>query len=244
MASSKSMDFPVSNKNDYAAKVQESQSLISSFTPNYLPVPGPQGERGPAGRDGKDGKPGDRGEPGPQGERGPKGETGKPGKDGKSLLTTYSQSPGWGSYSDKKESVVKLGASRGSNGWVDLFISREQTAENKYLPEKGVALYNPESRKINLRGLNVGSQIEITYSFRVETFYSNTEVWFRSFFPNTLADTTSFVGLFKYQHTHDLSVTHSIFINKEEDKISGIVPQIRTDLDASANLKTIYISVR
>jgi hypothetical protein len=181
---------------------------------------------------------------GPQGERGPKGETGKPGKDGKSLLTTYSQSPGWGSYSDKKESVVKLGASRGSNGWVDLFISREQTAESKYLPEKGVALYNPESRKINLRGLNVGSQIEITYSFRVETFHSNTEVWFRSFFPNTLADTTSFVGLFKYQHTYDLSVTHSIFINKEEDKISGIVPQIRTDLDASANLKTIYISVR
>jgi hypothetical protein len=238
MASSKSMDFPASNKNNYAAKVQESQALFESATPNYIPVAGPQGERGPAG---KDGKPGSEGPAGPKGE---KGDPGKPGKDGKSLITAYAQNPGWASYSDKKSSTVKLGATKGLDGWVNLYISRDQVAENKYLPESGAALYNPETKRINLKGLKLGSQIEITYSFSIETFHSNTEVWLRSFFPGSLAETTSFVGLLKYQHSYDLSVTHSIFFEKESDKISGIVPQIRADLDAIAKLKTIYISVR
>jgi hypothetical protein len=238
MASSKSMDFPVSNKNNYASKVQESQVLFESATPNYIPVPGPPGENG---QPGKDGKPGPEGPAGPKGE---KGDPGKPGKDGKSLITTYDQNPGWGSYSDKKSSVVKLGATRGVDGWVNLYISKDQIAEDRFLPESGVALYNPETKRINLKGLKIGSQIEITYSFAIETFYSNTEIWFRSFFPGSLAETTSFVGLLKYQHDYDLSVTHNIFLEKESDKISGIVPQIRTDLDAAARLKTIHISVR
>jgi hypothetical protein len=238
MASSKSMDFPVSNKNNYASKVQESQALFESATPNYIPVPGPQGERGPAG---KDGKPGPEG---PAGQKGEKGDPGKPGKDGKSLITTYAQNPGWASYSDKKSSIVKLGATKGVDGWVNLYISKDQIAEDRFLPESGVALYNPETRRINLKGLKIGSQIETTYSFAIETFHSNTEIWFRSFFPGSLAETTSFVGLLKYQHSYDLSVTHSIFLEKESDKISGIVPQIRTDFDAAARLKTIYISVR
>jgi hypothetical protein len=238
MASSKSMDFPVNNKNNYAAKVQESQALFESATPNYIPVPGPQGERGPAG---KDGKPGPEG---PAGQKGEKGDPGKPGKDGKSLITTYAQNPGWASYSDNKSSIVKLGATRGVDGWVNLYISKDQIAEDRFLPESGVALYNPETKRINLKGLKIGSQIEITYSFAIETFHSNTEIWFRSFFPGSLAETTSFVGLLKYQHSYDLSVTHSIFLEKESDKISGIVPQIRTDFDSAARLKTIYISVR
>lgn len=241
MASSKSMDFPVNNKNNYAAKVQESQVLASSSTPNYIPVPGPRGEAGPAG---KDGKPGPEGPQGPVGPKGERGEPGKPGKDGKSLITAYAQNPGWARYSDKNNSTVKLGATRGVDGWVNLYISKNQTAEDQYLPEGGVALYNPETKRINLKGLKLGSQIEITYSFNIETFNANTEIWFRSFFPGSLAETTSFVGLLKYQHSHDLSVTHSIFLEKESDKISGIVPQIRTDLGAVANLKTIYVSVR
>lgn len=239
MASSKSMDFPV--KNNYAAKVQESQLLASSSAPNYLPVPGPQGERGPSG---KDGKPGPEGPQGPQGPKGEKGDPGKPGKDGTSLVTTYAQNPGWASYTDKNPPTVKLGASKGVDGWVNLYISKNQIAEDRYLPEDGVALYNPETKRINLKNLKIGSQIEITYSFTVDTFHANTEIWFRSFYPGSLAETTSFVGLFKYQHSYDLSVTHSIFLEKESDKISGIVPQIRTDLDAAAKLKTIYISVR
>ena len=241
MSSFKNMDFPVENKSNYASKVQESQLLSTSSPVNYLPVPGPQGQPGPAG---KDGKPGPKGEEGPKGDRGPKGEPGKPGKDGKSLVTTYSQSPGWASYSDKNPVIANLGATRGTDGWVSLFISTDQKSERKYLPEGGVDLYNPETKRINLKGLNLGTQIEITYDFSIETFHANTEVWFRSLFPSTLAETTSFVGLFKYQHIYDLAVTHSIFLDEDTDKISGIVPQIRTDLDAIARLKTIYISVR
>jgi len=241
MASSKSMDFPNNKKNDYASKVQESQLSSTLSAPNYIPVPGPQGERGPSGKDGKTGAKGDTG---PQGEKGPKGDAGSPGKDGKSLITTYSQNPGWASYSNEEPIISNLGATRGIDGWVSLSIGKNQKAESKYLPEKGVALYNPEAKKINLKGLNLGSQIEITYSFSVETFYANTEIWLRSLFPGTMEDTTSFVGLFKYQHTYDLAVTHSIFLDKESNKNSGIVPQIRTDLDAIARLKTIYISVR
>jgi hypothetical protein len=206
-----------------------------------VPVPGPPGERGPAG---KDGKPGAKGDTGPQGEKGPKGDKGVPGKDGKSLLTTYLQNPGWASYSNKTPPTINLGATRGIDGWVSLYIDKDQKDENTYLPEKGVALYNPEAKRINLKGLALGSQIEITYSFSVETFYANTEVWFRSLFPTTMEDSTSFVGLFKYQHTYDLVVTHNIFLDKDANKSSGIVPQIRTDLDAIAKLKTIYISVR
>ena len=238
MASSKSMDFPINPKNNYAAKVQESQTLSSYSNTSYIPVPGPQGEKGPAG---KDGNAGPEGKPGPKGE---KGDPGKPGKDGRSLVTTYSQNPGWASYSDKQDSILRLGATRGVDGWVSLYISKDQIVENKYLPENGVALYNPETKRINFKGLKIGSQVQITYGFSIETLSSNTEVWFRSFCPNSLADTTSFVGLFKYQHTYDLSVTHNIFLDKEEDKISGIVPQIRTDLDALAKLKTLHISVR
>jgi hypothetical protein len=238
MASSKSMDFPISKKNNYADKVQESQTLLLSSTTNYIPVPGPQGEPGPAGRDGK---PGLQGLAGPKGE---KGDPGKPGKDGISLITTYAQNPGWAGYFDKNPSAVNLGAARGIDGWVSLHMSKSQTSEEKYLPESGVALYNPETKRVNFKGLKIGSQIEITYFFTVETFYSNTEVWFKSFLPGSKDEVTSFVGLFKYQHAYDLSVTHNIFLEKESDKISGVTPQIRTDLDAQAKLKSMYISVR
>jgi hypothetical protein len=235
------MDFPVNNKDDYASKVQESQVLLSSNTPNYLPVPGPKGEKGDPGRPGKDGAPGLAGPAGPKGE---KGDPGRPGKDGMSLVTPYSQNPGWASYSNSKLDIVKLGATRGDDGWVSLSIGRDGTAEEKHLPSGSVALYNPESKRTNFKGLNLGSQIEITYSFNLETFYPNTELWLRSFFPGSDQEVTSFVGLFKYQHIYSLSVTHSIFLQKDLDKISGVVPQLRTDLDATASLKTIYVSVR
>jgi hypothetical protein len=241
MASSKSMDFPVENKNNYAAKVQESQSLSLDTTLNYVPVSGPQGDRGPAGRDGL---------PGPQGPQGIKGDTGEPGKpgkdgkDGKSLITTYGQNPGWASYSDNSPSIVRLGATKGIDGWVGLSIGRDFDSQEKYLPEGSVSLYNPETKRANFKGLKLGSQIEATYIFSIDTMQSNTEVWIRSFFPSSETDITSFVGLFKYPHTYDLSASHSIFLDKETDKISGMVPQIRTDLDSIARLKTIYISVR
>jgi hypothetical protein len=235
------MDFPIGNKNDYASKVQESQTLFLDSPVNYSPVPGPKGEKGDPGLPGKDGA---RGVPGPAGPKGEKGDPGKPGKDGVSLLTTYLQNPGWASYSNTEPNIIRLGATRGEDGWVNLFIKRDGIVEEKYLPSGSVALYNPETRKINFKGLSLGSQIEITYLFNLETFYPNTELWSRSFLPGSEQEVVSFVGLFKYQHSYDLSVTHSVFLQNQLDKVSGVVPQLRTDLDASASLKTIYISVR
>lgn len=232
------MSFPVNEKTAYATKVLESQITSDLPSQNYFAIPGPQGEMGPPGRNGI---PGIQGPPGPKGE---KGNPGKPGKDGKSSITASGQDPGWASYSDSAPSTIKLGVTRGTDGWVSLYIGKNQISENRYLPEGGSALYNPETKRVNLKGLKLGSQVEVTYHFTVETFYSNTEIWFRSFLPGSQSETTSFVGLLKYQHSYDLSVTHNIFLGKESDKISGIIPQIRTDFDGSAKLKTIYISVR
>jgi hypothetical protein len=232
------MDFPSNKKDDYAAKVQESQSINTAVSSSFIPVPGPQGEAGKQGRDGL------AGPPGPPGPRGEKGDAGRPGKDGKSFSTVYDQEPGWASYEDNEDNFIKMGATRGVDGWVNVSISRNSKHEERFLPKNGVSLYNPETKRINLKGLKIGTQLEITYSFVVSTMYSNTEVWMRSFLPGTKSEITTFSASLKYQHEYEISETHNIFLNKESDRIAGIVPQIRTDMDAMARLKRIHISVR
>jgi len=234
------MDFPISKKDNYANKVQESQILSFTSSENYITIPGPKGEDGIPG---KDGRQGEQGPPGPRGEKGDPGHPGKNGKDGKSFSTVYEQNPGWGSYS-AEDSLVKLGANNGVDGWVSLSVVKNLTFENNFLPKDGVALYNPETKRVNFKDLKLGSQIEVTYLFEVQTYYPNTEIWFRSFLPGTKSEITSLIGPLKYQHTYDLAITHGIFLNKESDRIAGVVPQIRTDLDAAGRLKTIYVSVR
>jgi hypothetical protein len=236
------MDFPVSSKNTYASKVESLKPSAEGGL--FLPVPGPKGdpgpkgERGPAGKDGLDGKDGKDGKVGPRGDRG------LPGKDGKSYQTSYEQEPGWASYQALKNKDIKLGATEGVDGWVTLSIGKEYISEEKYLPKGGASFYNPETRSINLKGLNLGSQIQITYEFLVTTIHSNTELWMRSFFLNSGYEVTSFVANLKYQHEYLISETHSIFLSGDSDKRSGIVPQLRTDLDTFARLKSIHISVR
>jgi hypothetical protein len=228
------MDFPVKNKITYASKVEGSKSVSDNSL--FIPVPGPKGDPGPPGKNGIDGKDGKDGKPGPKGERG------APGKDGKPYETASGQYPGWASYQDLEKSTVNLGANKGSDGWVSLFISKNNISEERYLPKGGVSLYNPETRTINLKGLNLGSQIQITYEFVITTIHSNTEVWMRSYFKNSGYEVTSFVANLKYQHEYLLSETHNIFLSGESDRKSGIIPQIRTDMDAFANLKSIHIS--
>jgi hypothetical protein len=232
------MDFPTNKKDDYAAKVQESQSINTVASSSFIPVPGPQGEPGKQGRDGL------AGPPGPPGPKGEKGDPGKSGKNGKSFSTVYDQEPGWASYEENENNFIKMGATRGIDGWVNVFISRNSNHEERFLPKNGVSLYNPETKRINLKNLKIGTQLEITYSFVVSTMYSNTEVWMRSFLPGTKSEITTFSASLKYQHEYEISETHNIFLNKESDKIAGIVPQIRTDMDAMARLKIIHISVR
>jgi hypothetical protein len=235
------MDFPVNKKTGYAAQVQQAQMQPATPGVAYMPVPGPQGPQGPKGQEGPPGKDGEPGKPGKNGEKGPQG---LPGKDGKSYLPKYEQAAGWALYESEEEKFFKLGVSRGVDGWVDVYLDpKNLKITEKYLPEGEISLYNPNSRKINLRHLNLGSQIQVSYTFELTTFNNNTEIWFRSIFPNSETSVTSFVANLKYQYTYELSATHNLVIKTEQDRVSGIIPQIRSDLDAVAKLKNIYISV-
>jgi hypothetical protein len=235
------MDFPVNKKAGYAAQVQQAQLQPADVSGLYLPIPGPQGPQGPKGEPGTRGKDGEPGKPGKPGERGPQG---LPGKDGKSYMPKYGQAAGWALYEDLNGKTFKLGFSNGVDGWVSVFLDpKSLVLHEKYLPEGEISLYNSNSRKINLRHLNLGSQVKITYTFEVTTFHNNTEVWFRSLFPGSEESITSFVANLKYQYTYELSVTHNLFIKTEQDRSSGIIPQIRSDLDSVGKLKNIYVSV-
>lgn len=230
MAISSNMDFPKSN---YASAVNNSKG---SQDPTFFAVPGPQGQPGPKGDKGE------KGDPGKDGPSGPRGERGANGRDGKSYFPTYSQNVGWASYKNKNTNTVPSGATRGEDGWVQLFILTGESVE-KFLPEDSVSLYSDEIRKINTRGLKVGAQISITYDIEIITFSSNTEVWMRSVFVGLGDAHTTFCANLKYQHNYEMSVTHRMFITSEAHKAAGIVPQIRTDMDAAVKIKSIYVSV-
>lgn len=240
MAASKSMDFPGAKKSGYAEQVEQSQaSPYQENTLSFLPVPGPQGSPGPAGRDGKDGLVGPQG---PEGQKGEKGQTGQTGQDGKSSLSSSGQQAGWASYSSDAEVSFRLGATRGVDGWVTLFISDGEKNE-LFLPKECVSLWNPHSRMLNFKGLEVGSQVFVTYNFELTTFTPNTEVWMRTFFPSQEKEISQLIGSFKYQHVYSLSITQQVFIENKKMWGNGAVPQIRTDFDSSAILNSIYVSV-
>lgn len=233
MAISSNMDFPKSN---YASAVKKSNA---ESDPTFFAVPGPAG---PAGPPGPKGDPGKAGEPGKDGDRGPRGERGYPGQDGKSYFPTYEQNVGWAYYKNKNTNTTPSGATRGDDGWVQLFINSDKAIES-FLPEGSVSLYSNDIRKINTRGLKVGAQVDIVYEIEVITFSSNTEVWMRSVFMGMDDSHTTFCANLKYQHSYEMSVRHKLFISSEAHKAAGIVPQIRTDMDAAVKIKSIYISV-
>ena len=240
MSASKSMDFPGAKKSSYAAQVEQSQATgLPDNTLSFLPVPGPVGPQGPAGRDGKDGK---QGEPGPEGKAGPKGQPGPAGKDGLSSLSSSGQQAGWASYINDNPTSIRLGATRGVDGWVSLYMSSEKNNE-QFLPKDTVSLWNSHSRMLNFKGVNVGSQIFVTYNLELTTFTANTEVWLRTFFPAHEQEISQLVGSFKYQNVYDISVTQQIFIENQQIWGNGGVPQIRTDFDASVIFKSVYVSV-
>lgn len=237
---SKNMDFPSSKKTAYAAQVQQSQKQEVGVA-SYLPVPGPQGERGPAGPTGPVGPKGDKGD---QGEPGKAGKPGRDGKDGKSGVPVHGQQAGWALYENKSNKMSQLGATKGVDGWVDLYVDSDGKHSNElYLPEGCVSLYNTNARRINLKSIKLGSQIDIVYNIEIETFLPNTEVWVRSVFPDSGDDYVSLVGNLKYQYPYEFSVTQNLAVSTEVNKSSGLIPQIRTDLDAIARIKSILISV-
>lgn len=234
MTTSKNIDFPKSN---YAQAVQKSQEVSEA---TFFAVPGPEGPRGVEGRPGPKG---DRGEVGPKGEAGKYGKPGKDGLPGKSYFPKYEQNSGWAKYVNNPKKVTALGATRGIDGWVDLYVESSVGATETYLPENSVSLYNPESRKLNFKGLKLGSQVKIVYNFEVETFNTNTEIWFKTIFPDSGTEIMSYVASLKYQYSYELSTTHNFAIVNESDRASGAGIQVRSDMEASAKLKSIYISV-
>lgn len=235
------MDFP-KNKTGYAQKVQESISLATEPSSSvYIPVPGPEGPRGPHGPRGEQGP---AGPPGIPGERGVPGKDGKNGKDGKSFTNMSGQNPGWGSYHNLLDNQIRLGANRGDDGWVNVFINSDHPDTNQqYLPIESVGLYSNSAKRINLKPLKLGAKIDICYEIEVTTFSNNTEIWLRSYFPNSKTSVASLVGNLKYQHTYSLSVFQQLFLANEVDRISGIAPQLRSDLDCIVSVKSINISV-
>jgi hypothetical protein len=240
MALSKGMDFPGGQKSSYASQVQQSQPLQAQENVlSFLPVPGPVGPQGPSGRDGKDGAQGPAGQQGPEGPRGPKGA---PGIDGKSSLSSSGQQAGWASYINKLQGDVRLGATKGVDGWVTLPMSAGEINE-EFIPKGTASLWNSHAKALNFKGLEVGSQVFITYNIELTTFNPNTELWLRTFFPSHDQEVAQFVGSFKYQHVYDISLTQQLFIENKAMWGNGAVPQLRTDYEASVILKSIYVSV-
>jgi hypothetical protein len=239
MAVSRSMDFPASNKkSSYAAQVVQTQTSNPEVVINYVPVPGPQGIQGPVGPQGPKGDRGEDGQPGLRGERG------FPGKDGESSLSSSGQQAGWASYFNLKKTDFKLGATRGDEGWVSFWVDGEGAGTNeKFLPKDSVSLWNPSSRQLNFRGIKEGSQIFVTYNFDLTTYNNNTEVWVRTFFPSLNKDISQFVASLKYQFTYNIYVTQHFFIENNNMRMIGAVPQLRTDYDSVVNINSIYVSV-
>jgi hypothetical protein len=234
MSVSRSMDFPSSKKSAYAQIAKQTQE--AEETVSYIPVPGPQG---PKGDPGAKGERGERGEPGTPGE---KGDPGKNGKDGKTYLPVYDQDSGWAKYENSEAKMIRLGATRGIDGWVNFDVDGKILTE-KYLPRDSVSLYNLNTKRLNFKGINLGSQVRVTYNFEVETFGNNTELWCRTYFPNTENAYVSMVGLLKYQYSYEFSVSQFLYLDAESDRVSGAIPQLRADIDCVASIKSIHVSV-
>jgi hypothetical protein len=238
----KSMDFPpaANRRKKYSDNIEPEQPLI--LDPQmYIAVPGPQGEPGPRGQKGDTGP---QGEQGLKGDKGDPGKDGKDGKDGKSILSPSEQNIGWALYDNLNNKSFRLGANKGEDGWVNFFVdSLGKNTNEKFLPKESVGLWNPETKRINFKTLNIGSIITIRYNIELSTFSNNTEVWFRTLCKNIDTSPTTYLGNLKYQFDYDLSMQHTLFLEDKDMQISGGIPQIRTDHDASMIIKSIHIAV-
>lgn len=237
MSVSKSMGFPEGSKTSdgYASKVLQQSNESSQSNIVYIPVPGAPGERGPTGN---------KGEIGPPGPPGPKGDTGAKGKDGQSLVSVSGQQPGWASYHNKNIFAYSLGISRGDSGWVSLAVDcLGKYSNSQYLPALSTELYNKDAGMLTFRGLKIGSIVKVTYNVELETYVNNTELWMRSSFVGMDHSVVKFIGCFKYQHVYNFSIDQEFYIEDKALWSSGLIPQARTDFDASIKIKSIYVSV-
>jgi hypothetical protein len=205
---------------------------------------GEKGDIGPAGPQGIQGPKGEKGDKGDIGKQGPQGERGEPGKAGDGYDSPSGQYPGWAYYKNKNKNTMKIGPTRGDDGWVSIFLQIDQdNSIEKYLPNKSVGLINEVAKKINFKAVQYGAVINIRYDLEVETYVNNTELWIRTFSIDDEHSVTGYVGSLKYQYSYDFSFSQTIFIEDRDVKVFGGVPQIRSDNEGTVILKGIYISV-
>jgi hypothetical protein len=237
---SDNMDFPTIRKkpSPYEKEVAAPKGSIPTDGPQYIAVPGPAGPQGPKGDVGPKGA---EGKEGPSGKPGPKGDK---GKDGETYLPVYGQRTGWGRYSNKDLKQIALGSNRGDDGWVSFSVDgKGKDTTELFLPEQSVSLYNTSARRVNLKHLEIGTRVSITYDFDVSTIAANTEIWIQSLFPSSEKAYTSFVAMLKYEYDYNFSVTHNLTVDNEGQKIDGIVPRVRSDNNCLFTPRSITISV-
>lgn len=238
-----SMSFPQSNKKKYSENINNLSSGNDSNI-SYIAVPGPQGDRGIQGPKGERGPEGLQGPKGDKGEPGKDGKSGKDGKDGINILSPSMQNIGWGMYEALNLKPIRSGAEKGDDGWVNLILDGAgKNTNEQYLPKESVALWNPNTQRINFRALNLGAIITIRYNMEIQTFSNNTEVWIRTLSERCPRSPISYLGCLKYQYNYDLSVFQTVFLEGKSMQSDGGIPQARTDNDSVISLKSIHISV-
>lgn len=243
---SKSMNFPdAAKKKKYSDVISQEQSSQINQEIAYVAVPGPQGPQGIQGPKGEPGQTGPAGPQGPKGDPGKNGKDGRDGKDGISMLSPSGQNIGWALYYNHNKTTISLGAERGSDGWVRLKLdSKGKNTIERFLPtDDSVSLWMDVAQKINLRGLKIGSIIDICYNIELTTLQNNTEFWYRSYIENNENYPTTYGGTLKYQFSYDISLQHRVVVDSHSAQSSGIYPEIRTDHDALAIVKSIIICV-
>lgn len=237
----KSMDFPNAAKRKKYSDVISQDSAIDQQTA-YVAVPGPQG---PQGIQGPKGDPGPQGPQGIQGLKGDPGKNGKDGKDGVSMLSPSGQNIGWALYFNHNKKSVDLGADKGNDGWVRLGIDSDGPYTNeKFLPSvDSVSVWINEAQKFNFRGLKIGAVVNIIYNVEINTLVNNTEIWARTYIPNTDNFPVTYIGNLKYQFPHDLTIDHKIFVDSIHTQANGAFLEVRSDHSAICSLKSIYIYI-
>lgn len=243
MSVSRKAEIPGNSKSKLSyGKVAEEEKTPPAPDIDYKILVGPPGPQGPPGSQGERGPKGDKGDPGdrgPKGERGPAGQTLYITKEGSEIQSTNF---GWAYYENLEQKQVYLGLDKGDDGWVDLLNDAKGSTTEKYLPIGKVSLWNTETQKLNFKQLDIGTKIDITYDFELETFDNNTEVWLRTYSYPAL-NISQFIANLKYKYIYDFSITQTMHILNEKMKRGNVIPQIRTDLDSAVKIKSFLIHI-
>ena len=84
-------------------------------------------------------------------------------------------------------------------GQEKIYQNALKKANEEFLPREAVALWNPNTRRMNFKTLNIGAIVTIRYNIEIQTFSNNTEAWIRTYIDGFDNYPTTYIGLLKYQ---------------------------------------------